>query len=314
MTNPSTTPSLFNVQDAFRGAYPARIQEFTETGRRAGLPSAHEDRERIALVLVDYQHDFVDPTGALYVPGSQDDVARLLTWFYTNAHRITSVYASLDTHLPIQIFYSSWWKNPETGEHPQPFTAITEEDVTSKKWVPVIEPEWSTRYVHALKQGAKKDLMIWPYHTMEGTLGHMLVAPISEAIAWHSAARDTQPTYIVKGLTPRTEFYGIFGAEIADPNAPETNLNAPLLDAIMQQDKVYIAGEAKSHCVLETERQLVGRFGNQPQLMKRLYFLRDCTSSVQHPAIDFDALAEEELANMQRLGVQMVMSTDPLRS
>jgi nicotinamidase/pyrazinamidase len=312
MTNPSTTPSLFNVQDAFRGAYPARIQEFTEAGRRAGLPSAHEDLERIALVLVDYQHDFVDPTGALYVPGSQDDVARLLTWFYTNAHRITSVYASLDTHLPIQIFYSSWWKNPETGEHPQPFTAITEEDVTSKKWVPVIEPEWSMHYVHALRQGAKKDLMVWPYHTMEGTLGHMLVAPISEAIAWHSAARDTQPTYIVKGLTPRTEFYGIFGAEIADPNVPESNLNASLLDAIMQHDKVYIAGEAKSHCVLETQRQLVGRFGNQPKLMKRLYFLRDCTSSVQHPAIDFDTLAEEELATMERLGVQMVISTDPL--
>jgi nicotinamidase/pyrazinamidase len=310
MTNPSTAPSLFNVQDAFRGSYPARIQEFTEAGREAGFTSAHEDREKIALVLVDYQHDFVDPSGALYVPGSQDDVVRLLTWFYTNGRRITSVYASLDTHLPIQIFYSSWWKNPETGKHPEPFTVITEADVTSKKWVPVIEPDWSTHYIHALKQGAKKDLMIWPYHTMEGTLGHMLVAPISEAIAWHSAARDTQPTYIVKGLTPRTEFYGIFGAEIPDPAVPDSSLNVPLLDAVMKHDKVYIAGEAKSHCVLETERQLVSRFGNQPGLMKRLHFLRDCTSSVQHPVIDFDALAQEELANMERLGVQMVLSTD----
>lgn len=311
MTNPSTAP--FDVQDAFRGAYPARIQEFTEAGRQAGLSPAHEDREKIAVVLVDYQHDFVDPTGTLYVPGSQDDVARFLTWFYTNAHRITSVYASLDTHLPIQIFYSSWWKNPQTGEYPQPFTVITEEDVINRKWIPVIEPEWSVHYVHELKQGAKKDLMIWPYHTMEGTLGHMLVAPISEAIAWHSAARDTQPTYIVKGLTPRTEFYGIFGAEIPDPDVPESDLNTPLLDAVMKHDKVYIAGEAKSHCVLETERQLVSRFGNQPELMKRLYFLRDCTSSVKHPVVDFDALAEEELTKMERLGVQMVMSTDPVR-
>jgi nicotinamidase/pyrazinamidase len=308
-----TNPSLFNVQDAFRGSYPARIQEFTEAGRRAGLPSAADDREKVALVLVDYQHDFVDPTGALYVPGSQDDIARLLSWFYSNADRISSIYASLDTHLPFQIFYSSWWKNPQTGEHPQPFTAITEEDVVSKKWVPVLEPEWSVRYVHALKQGAKKDLMIWPYHTMEGTLGHMLVAPISEAMAWHSAARDTQPTYIVKGLTPRTEFYGIFGAEIPDPDVPDSDLNVSLLDAVMRHDKVYIAGEAKSHCVLETERQLVSRFGNQPALMKRLYFLRDCTSSVQHPAIDFDALAEEELVTMERLGVQMAVSTDPIR-
>ncbi len=306
------TPSMFNVKDPFKGPYPARFPEFTEAGRNAGFTPAHEDREKIALVLVDYQHDFVDPTGTLYVPGSQDDVARLLTWFYTNAPRITSVYASLDTHLPFQIFFSSWWKNPKTGEHPQPFTAITVEDVTNMKWVPVIQSSWSIKYVHLLKQKAKKDLMIWPNHTMEGTLGHMLVAPISEALAWHSAARHTQPTYIVKGRTIRTEYYGIFGAEVPDPEDPESGLNVTLLDAVMKHDKVYVAGEAKSHCVLETERQLVGRFGNQPEMLKRLHFLRDCTSSVQHPAVDFNALAETELATMEQQGIQMVLSTDPI--
>jgi nicotinamidase/pyrazinamidase len=312
MVNASNAPTLFSVEDAFRGPYAARTQEFTEAGRQAGFSAAQEDREKVALVLVDYQHDFVDPSGTLYVPGSQEDIARLLTWFYTNAHSISSVYASLDTHIPFQIFYSSWWKDPKTGEHPQPFTPITVDDVISKRWVPIIQPEWSIKYVHLLQQQAKKDLMIWPYHTMEGTLGHMLVAPISEAIAWHSSARHIQPTYIVKGLTPRTEFYGIFGAEVPDPNDPESSLNISLLDAVMKHDKVYIAGEAKSHCVLETERQLVNHFGNQPGMLKKLHFLRDCTSSVQHPSIDFDALAEAELAEMERWGVHMVLSTDPV--
>ncbi len=312
MANPSNTPALFSDQDAFRGPYAAHIQEFTEAGRQAGLNLVHEDREKIALVLVDYQHDFVDPSGTLYVPGSQDDVARLLAWFYTNAHKITSVYASLDTHLPFQIFYGSWWKDPKTGEHPQPFTPITVDDVNNMRWVPDIQPDWSIKYVHQLQQQAKKDLMIWPYHTMEGSLGHMLVAPISEAIAWHSAARHAQPTYIVKGRTTRTEYYGIFGAEVPDPEDPESSLNVTLLDAVMKHDRVYIAGEAKSHCVLETERQLVNRFGNQPELLKKLHFLRDCTSSVQHPSFDFDAMAEAELAEMERRGVQMVLSTDPV--
>jgi len=312
MVNPSTAPALFNVKDAFRGPYPARIQEFTEAGRKGDFTAAYEDREKIAVVLVDYQHDFVDPTGTLYVPGSQDDVARFLTWFYANAHKISSVYASLDTHLPFQIFFSSWWKDPKTGEHPQPFTPITVEDVTSMKWVPLIQPNWSIKYVHLLQQQAKKDLMIWPYHTMEGTLGHMLVSPISEAIAWHSAARSTQPTYVVKGRTIRTEYYGIFGAEVPDPDDPDSSLNVTLLDAVMKHDKVYVAGEAKSHCVLETERQLLSRFGNQPDLIKKLHFLRDCTSSVSHPVIDFDAMAEAELAAMERQGVQMVLSTDPI--
>ncbi len=298
----------FPIQQANAAITPftARIQEFTEAGRRAGLAAASSDSETTAVVLVDYQHDFVDPSGTLYVPGSEPDVARFLTWFYANAHKITTIYASLDTHIPFQIFYSSWWVDPRTGAHPQPFTVITGQDVDNRVWVPLLEPEWSQHYVHQLQAKARKDLMIWPYHTMQGTLGHMLVAPISEAIAWHSAARQTQPIYIEKGLNPRTEFYGIFGAEVPDPQAPETGLNIPLLDAVMRHDRVYIAGEAKSHCVLETERQVVERYASQPAILRKLYFLKDCTSSVQHPLIDFDALAEQELARMREQGVHIV--------
>ncbi len=312
MANRSSAPALFDAQDAFKGPYAPRIQAFTEAGQQAGFTAAHGDAEKVAVILVDYQHDFVDPTGTLHVPGSQQDVARFLAWFYANAHKISSIYASLDTHLPFQIFFSSWWKDPQTGEHPQPYTTITVDDVTNIKWLPIIEPDWSTSYVHQLQQKARKDLMIWPYHTMEGTLGHMLAAPLCEAIAWHSAARNTQPTYIEKGRTMRTEYYGIFGAEIPDPEDPDSSLNVTLLDAVMKYDRVYVAGEAKSHCVLETERQLVGRFGEQPELLKRLYFLIDCTSSVQHPVIDFDALAEAELAAMARQGVQKALSTDSI--
>jgi nicotinamidase/pyrazinamidase len=305
-------PPLADREDALRGVYAARFQAFTGAGRKAGFSPAQDDREKTAVVLVDYQHDFVDPTGTLSVPGAQEDVARFLDWFYINAFRITTIYASLDTHVPFQIFFSAWWQDPRTGEHPQPFTAISAADVENGRWVPVIQPDWSRRYVQLLARQAKKDLMIWPHHTMQGTLGHMLVAPISEAIAWHSAARDTQPTYIVKGLTTRTEYYGIFGAEVPDPDDPSSALNIPLLDAVMQHDRVYIAGEAKSHCVLETERQLLAHFAGQPEILQRLHFLTDCTSSVQHPAIDFDALAEQALAAMQQQGARLVSSTDLL--
>src|SRR6266516_484717 len=158
MEEVSSAPALFDVQDTMRGPYAPRIADFTEAGQKAGLTPAHTDTEKIAVILVDYQHDFVDPTGTLYVPGSQQDVARFLTWFYANAHKISSIYASLDTHLPFQIFYSSWWKDPETGDHTQPFTTITVDDVTNIKWLPIIEPDWSTSYVHQLQQKARKDL------------------------------------------------------------------------------------------------------------------------------------------------------------
>jgi nicotinamidase/pyrazinamidase len=309
MTQSHHPLALFDVQDVFRGAYAARLEAFAEAGRQVPLPAADQDREKIALILVDYQHDFIDPTGTLYVPGSQHDIARLLTWFYQHAHKITSIYASLDTHLPYQIFFSSWWKNPYTGAHPQPYTPITTEDIENERWVPILHPDWSLNYVRQLQKQARKDLMIWPFHTMEGTLGHMLAAPISEAIAWHSAARSTQPTYIAKGRTIRTEYYGIFGAEVPDPEDPESNLNTPLLNTMLTYDRIYIAGEAKSHCVLETERQLVTHFARQPELLRKLHFLRDCTSSVQHPDIDFDALTDRELAEMEHRGVQMTLSS-----
>jgi nicotinamidase/pyrazinamidase len=40
--------------------------------------------------------------------------------------------------------------------------------------------------------------------------------------------------------------------------------------------------------------------------------LRDCTSSVKHPSVDFDALAEEDLAVMKQKGINLVLSTDPV--
>jgi nicotinamidase/pyrazinamidase len=312
MLHSAGAPRLFDVQDAFKGPYAPRIQDFSQAGERAGFTSAQSDSTKIAVVLVDYQHDFVDPAGTLSVPGSQEDIARFLTWFYINAHRITSIYASFDTHLPFQIFFSPWWRSPATGEHPRPYTVITADDVASERWEPVTQRDWSVRYVQQLQRQAKKDLMIWPYHTMLGTLGHMLSAPISEAIAWHSAARDSQPTYIEKGSTIRSEFYGLFGAEIPDPADPASALNTTLLDAVMQHDQVYLAGEAKSHCVLETARQLVGHCASDPALLKRLCHLKDCSSAVRHPTLDFDALSEAAMAAMERQGVRRALSTEPL--
>ncbi len=307
-------PSFFSPQDIYRGVYPARIQEFTEAGRQAGFTLAHQDTKKVAVILVDYQYDFVNPEGTLYVPGAQDDIARFLSWFYRNAPNITSIYVSMDTHLPFQIFFSSWWRKPKIKEYPQPFTRITIDDISKEVWVPVFQQEWSIEYVRLLKERQKKHLMIWPYHTMEGTLGHTLSTPISEAIAWHSAARNTQPKYIVKGRTIGSEYYGIFEAEIQYPEDPESGLNVALFDAIIKHDKIYVAGEAKSHCVLESEKQLIKRFGSNNELFNKLYFLKDCTSSIKHPdpTIDFDALAEEELSHMGKSGVNIVYSSNDI--
>jgi nicotinamidase/pyrazinamidase len=309
MTNP---PHLYDPDDVFQPPYPARLGAFMEAGLAAGLTPRAQDKRSTALILVDAQYDFVDPAGALSVPGAPTDVARLVSWLYANAGRISQIYASLDTHLPLHIFYRGWWRDPKTSARPGPFTVITVENVTAGVWEPAYYPEWSRLYLVALKAQAKKDLMIWPEHTMEGTLGHMLAPALSEVIAWHSAARQAQPVYIPKGRVMRTEYYGIFGPEVSDPGDPETAFNTTLLDEVMAHDRIYVAGEAKSHCVLETLRQIVAHYRDDPVSLAKVRVLTDCMSSVAHPTIDFDALAEAAFAEMRAQGVQFVTSADPV--
>jgi nicotinamidase-related amidase len=77
-------------------------------------------------------------------------------------------------------------------------------------------------------------------------------------------------------------------------------------------DYVFIAGEAESHCVLETVEDLVEAFGPQPAALRKVFFLRDCTSPVAHPEIDFYAIALSRFAEFASAGVNFVESTAPL--
>ncbi len=314
-------PTLFNPQDPYRDMYPTRTSEFAEEGRQAGLRPSSEDKntQRTALIVVDNQWDFVHPSGALSVAGAQDDVARLITFLYRNVEDITSIYASLDTHHEFQIFYDTWWKYLDADERPAPYTQIGLNNgeavdlTTGRRVVPVVDPLWSlATYLPHLKTQAQKDLMIWPFHCMEGSMGHNLMPALREAFAFHSAGRMSQVTFIGKGTCPQVEHYGIFAAEVPYPKDPSTGMNTSVLDAIATHDLIYVAGEAKSHCVLETMHQLVTYFSNQPEVIRKIRFLIDCTSSVVHPVVPFEEIAMTELDKMQQLGVQIVKSTDPI--
>jgi nicotinamidase/pyrazinamidase len=313
-------PSLYNKQDAYAEMYPTRTAEFAEEGRRAGLRPAVRDQRKVALVIVDMQWDFVHPTGTLSVPGSQDDVSRLIEFMYTNVETISSVYASFDTHREYQIFYPTWWKYMDADERPAPFTLIGLQngqalDLMNKRpVVPLLDPRWTLgTYLPQLKAQSQKDLMIWPYHTMEGTVGHNLMPALREALTFYSTGRLSQISYLVKGTCPQVEHYGIFMPEVQYPKDPNGGINTAVLDAIAKHDLIYVAGEAKSHCVLATMKQLTSYFRTQPEVIKKIRFLVDCTSSVQHPAVDFEALAQAELQQMAKFGVQLVKSTDTIR-
>jgi nicotinamidase-related amidase len=306
----SKFPSFYDPSRIGTLYYPDVATIATEA-TNAGLKPAVEDKEDVHLVIIDMQVDFCHEKGSLYVPGAMGDIQRTIEFIYNNAEHITNITCSLDSHLPHQIFHPAWWAD-EAGNHPAPFTQITYDDIKQGKWRPLVAPVQSTNYVKTLEQEAKKQLTIWPYHVMIGSVGNALDPELFTAVLWHSIARKTQPTWLTKGSIPLTEHYSIIQPEVPVPNHPMGGKNKAFLDTLAQADVVVIAGEAESHCVLETVEDLVEDFSGQPEALQKIYFLRDCTSPVLHPDVDFHAIAQARFADFAKQGVNFINSNDKL--
>lgn len=303
-------PNYYNPQSVGQLTLPDTAAA-VDAGRSLGLKPSKEDEKRIVLLLVDVQIDFVHSDGALSVPGAIEDTRRIIEWIYHYTNEITTITASLDSHIPIQIFSPTWWINND-GQHPAPFTVITSDDVKSGRWKPLYEIDWSIQYVDRLEEMSRKQLMIWPYHTLLGTPGHNLVPALYEAIAYHTSARQSAPVFLTKGMIPETEHYSIMEPEVKIPDKPNGGLNTDFLNMLARYDRVYIAGQAKSHCVLETVSSMMRYFAHTPAIINKIRVIRDAMSSVAHPEIDFDALANEAFARFESAGLRLVNTTDAL--
>lgn len=306
----SNFPSFYNPQRIGTLFHP-NVAQIALAAGQANLKPAAEDKENVHLVIIDMQIDFCHPDGTLFVPGAVGDIQRTIEFIYNNAEKITNITCSIDSHLPHQIFSPGWWVDDQ-GNHPAPFTLISYDDIKQGKWRPVVAPVQSTEYVKKLESEAKKTLCIWPYHTMIGNIGNALDPELWSAIFWHSMARKTQPTFLTKGSIPLTEHYSIIQPEVPVPSHPLGGKNKAFLDTLAQADVVLIAGEAESHCVLESVEDIVEDFGSKPDALKKVYFLRDCTSAVQHPDIDFHGLALKRFAEFEKQGVNFINSHEPL--
>ncbi|MCY3978091.1 MAG: cysteine hydrolase family protein [Chloroflexi bacterium] len=288
-----------------------KIQAAVDAGIARRLPAASEDAPKIALVLVDMQVDFIHRDGALPVPGAIDDCSRVIDWIYRNVDSIGKIFLSLDSHYPLQIFFSTWWRDA-AGNHPAPNTIISASDVEGDRWRPLYEAEWSRQYVAQLEAQHRKELMIWPYHTMVGTVGHNLSPSLYEAICYHSAARGRQPAKLIKGSIPQTEHYSILEPEVKFANHPQGDVNHALLRELGEYDLVYLAGQAKSHCVLETVNSIMGAWAPRPERIKRLRILEDGMSSVVLPGIDFEAMADAAYQLHRDQGLTFTRTTEAI--
>lgn len=303
-------PKFYN-QDNVGKLFNPRISIVTDEALKTKFTPSVKTPKKVKLLLIDPQIDFIHTDGALCVPGAIDDTKRTIEFIFNNTEEITNISVSLDSHIPFQIFYPTWWNN-EKGEHPTPFTVITLNDVKTGVWRPLIDPVNSLKYIETLEQQSKKVLMIWPFHTMIGSTGQAVEPSLMEAIIYHSVAKRSQPNFLSKGTIPQTEHYSILEPEVKVPTHPMGGINTTFLDDLAKFDLIYIAGQAKSHCVLETMYSITRYFDKEPDVLNKIRFLMDCTSSVQHPDIDFDSITNTELKKMESKGVKLVTSLDAI--
>lgn len=300
-------PKFFDPKRVGSLYYPDPLLIASEA-EKAALPAAAEDELNVKLLLVDLQIDFCHRQGTLYVPGAEDDIRRLSQFIFRHAARITDIICTLDSHLPFQIFHASWWID-EQGNHPDPLTIIDFDDVRTGRWRALVMPEHSLNYVRQLEEQAKKKLTIWPYHVLMGGLGNALDPSLWSIVMWHAMARNSQPTWLPKGRVPQSEHYSAIQPEIEIPDHPQGQKHEALLSTLEEADALFIAGEAQSHCVLETVEDLVVEYERRPSMLERIYVLRDCMSPVVHPDIDFGAMANRRFEEFAELGVNIVSST-----
>ena len=201
------------VGEVWRVDYERRARDAAAWAAEHDIRPASEDSPRVCLLAVDVQNTFCIPGFELFVggrsgTGAVDDSRRLCEFVYRNLGTITQVFPSLDTHHAMQVFHAIWLVD-EAGNHPEPYTLVSAEDVESGRWrvneavadALGLDRGYAARhlahYTRALAGGGKYDLTIWPYHAMLGGIGHALVPAVEEALFFHSVARYSQPEFQV---------------------------------------------------------------------------------------------------------------------
>jgi len=290
---------IVNVSSIGKLDNPIKMNDILRMASEEKLKPALQDSNTVLAIGIDYQFDFMD-FGALGVPGAIGDVERFTRWIYFNINKITEIDVSIDTHIPQQIFHPCWWID-ENGNNPAPFTVITLADLDSGKWKPCIAPIESREYVQNLEKLGRV-LVIWPYHCLKGTVGCALDTQFANMLLFHSVARNSIGIKMVKGENPYSEMYGIIKPEYDKKNY----INLAFLNKIEEYQKVVIAGEAASHCVLRSVEQILEHFANKPEVTKKIFILEDCMSYIP----GFENTKDRYIDLKKQYGINLVNSTN----
>lgn len=252
--------------------------------------------------------------GTLVVPNAHEDMKRVAAMIRRIGPKLDDIHVTLDSHQTVGIERPLWWKRVGDGAHPAPFTVLgihpdgkrivkidfstgapvaTEEEYTTRipsflhNGGPVMDPNdpsgqkrlGSFGYLQALAAKGRYPHVVWTEHCIVGTWGWGIVEELASALHDWEATEMGRVNYITKGNNPWTEHFSGVAAEVPDPDDPTTQVNTSLVQTLEEADIIVITGEALSHCVSNTVRDVASNFSD-PKYIEKLVLLTDASSNV----------------------------------
>ena len=267
-------------------------------------------RRQLHLLIIDPQNDFCDlpadylpaggkPAPSLPVPGAHADMLRVAELINRGGAGIDEISITLDSHHRLDIAHPGFWNSANGGEV-TPFTQISAADVRAGKYHPRVAAALPRvlHYLDQLEAAGRYQLMVWPVHCEIGSWGHNVHADVRRAYNLWEERTLRSVTKISKGSNPWTEHYSAVQAEVPDPDDELTQSNRPFLDSLAKADRIYITGEAGSHCVKATTEHIADYFG--PEHMAKLVLVSDCMS----PVSGFETQYRQFVADMLARGAR----------
>jgi len=250
------------------------------------------------LLIIDPQVDFCEG-GALPVKGATADLGRLAKMISKHRDNIDSIQITMDSHYHFHIAHSCWWK-----ENPIPYTVISAEDVDKGTWTPHYPSlrDWALYYTKQLQINNRYQLRIWPDHCIIGSWGHQIYPPLLASISDWEKSHVVYARRVLKGSNSHTEHFSAIKADVERPDDPETGINKSLVNALKSYNTILIAGEALSHCVASTVRDLVMEFSGDA---RNVVLLEDACSNV----VGCESLGEKFVVDMVDRGMEVSQTT-----
>ena len=160
-------------------------------------------------------------------------------------------------------------------------------------------------YLEKLEEQGEFEHCIWPEHCITGTWGSAVDTMIAGCLReWSISSTDAKfVRYITKGSHPMTEHFGAFKAQVAIANANETHVNMSLIEQLDMFDIIYMAGQAKNFCVLNTLKQIMEL---APNIAKKFVVLEDTMS----PVPGFEGLGDETWKKAKEMNIKIIRTTE----